>query len=374
MPEEKQEEKQEGAQEDLRGATNLADAAKTENLQTGFGTHNPVDVIADRATYKGEKITLSGNVIVNQNDVRIEANRMDLFRKKTGKTEAGDATYGDVNRIEAIGGFKYSNAEDKLAGDKGVYERDKHTITVTGKVNYTQAKGNSISGCRLIYDLKTSRAKFDGECKNTQQETGRVVIKNRAIRQLGHHKLGQYKLGQGSKMKFKNLVLKLLFSGLAIIIFPQVASAQFIPGSNVATTISADHADYRGDQTVLTGQVDVRQGDIRVLADKMTVYSTGQGSLAQSGFSRIVADGNFYYLTADQEVRGEKGVYTKTDNTFVVTGDVILRQKDGNVITGDKLYYNLDTKHARVIGSCNGRRCGANGRVNILIPKHEKHG
>lgn len=170
----------EDSQHDLRGTATvkatLADAANG-NLQTEFGTHNPVDVIADRATYKGEKITLTGNVIVRQDDVRIEANRMDLFRKKIGKTETGDTKYGDVNRIEAIGGFKYSNAEDKLAGDKGVYERDKHTITVTGKVSYTQAKGSSISGCRLVYDLETSRAKFDGGCVNTQQETGRIVIK-----------------------------------------------------------------------------------------------------------------------------------------------------------------------------------------------------
>lgn len=168
-------------------------------------------------------------------------------------------------------------------------------------------------------------------------------------------------------MSFQNLGLKFVLAALSFAVLPLTASAQFIPGSNAATTISADHADYRGEQTVLTGQVDVRQGDIRVLADKMTVYSTGDGGLSQSGFSRIVADGNFYYLTSDQEVRGEKGVYTKKDNTFVVTGNVILRQKDGNVITGEKLYYNIGTKHARVVGSCNGRRCGSEGRVNILI-------
>lgn len=164
-------------QADLRGAAAPDDMLDSETVQTGFGTHNPVDVIADRATYKGDKITLTGNVVVTQDVVRIEANRMDLFRKEVGKTETGDKKYGDVNRIEAIGGFKYSNADDKLAGDKGVYERDKHTITVTGKVTYTQAEGNSISGCRLIYNLNTSRAKFDGECRETQQETGRVVIK-----------------------------------------------------------------------------------------------------------------------------------------------------------------------------------------------------
>ncbi len=168
-------------------------------------------------------------------------------------------------------------------------------------------------------------------------------------------------------MNFQSFGLKLVLLVFGFAIFPVSAAAQFIPGSDAATTISADHADYRGDQTILTGQVDVRQGDVRVLADRMTVYSSGEGGLSQSGFSRIVADGNFYYLTPDQEVRGEKGVYTKKDNTFVVTGNVILRQKDGNVITGDKLYYNLGTKHARVVGSCNGRRCGSEGRVNILI-------
>ncbi len=157
--------------------TTMADPVQGDTLPSGFSTHNPVDVIADRAIYKGEKITLTGNVIVQQDDVRIQADRMELYRKKTGKTESGDDKYGDVNRIEAIGKFKYSNAEDKLAGDKGVYVRDKNTITVTGNVTYVQEQKSSISGCRLVYDLDSSRAKFDGGCKNTKQEAGRVIIK-----------------------------------------------------------------------------------------------------------------------------------------------------------------------------------------------------
>ena len=165
--------------------------------------------------------------------------------------------------------------------------------------------------------------------------------------------------------------MAVLKSGLilaaALMALPNVAHAQFASGSKAPTTISADHADYRGATTILTGGVDVRQGDVRVLADKMTIYSSSAGGLGQNDFSRIVAEGSFYYLTSDQEVRGEKGVYTKADDTFVVTGDVILKQADGNVVTGDKLFYNLTTQNARVVGTCKGRRCGAKGRVNILI-------
>jgi len=163
-------------------------------------------------------------------------------------------------------------------------------------------------------------------------------------------------------------IIKLALAALAVLLLPATAHAQFaVGGSSAPTTISADYAEYQGNKTILTGGVDVRQGDVRVLADKMTVHSTSTGGVAQSEFTRIVAEGNFYYLTPDQEVRGHKGVYTKVDDTFVVTGDVILKSSDGNVITGSTLYYNLTTQNARVVGTCEGRKCGSNKRVNILI-------
>ena len=82
---------------------------------------------------------------------------------------------------------------------------------------------------------------------------------------------------------------------------------------------------------------------------------------------RIEAIGNFFYLTPDQEVRGKKGVYEQATDTFTVTGDVILLQGPENVVTGNKLIYNLTNNQARVVGTCKGRKCGREGRVNILI-------
>lgn len=162
--------------------------------------------------------------------------------------------------------------------------------------------------------------------------------------------------------------LALMALGLSLpIMFAATAQAQFSTGSSAPINISADNADYQGTTTVLQGGVDVRQGDVRVLADKMTIISEAGGNITNNDFTRVVAEGSFYYLTPEQDVRGESGVYTRATDTFVVTGNVILKQSDGNVITGDKLHYNLTTKNARVVGTCKGRKCGSKGRVNILI-------
>ncbi len=160
-------------------------------------------------------------------------------------------------------------------------------------------------------------------------------------------------------------ILAGLFLGL--IIFAPAANAQFASGSSSPINITADNVAYAGDKSILTGGVDVRQGDVRVLSDTMEVFTAGGGSLGQGDISKIIAIGNFYYLTPDQSVRGKQGIYTRSNDTFVVTGNVIMKQADGSVITGEKLFYNLTTQNARVVGSCKGRKCGSKGRVNILI-------
>lgn len=147
------------------------------------------------------------------------------------------------------------------------------------------------------------------------------------------------------------------------------ASAQFSTDNTAPIDAGADSIDYGEGKIKLAGQVDVRQGDVRILSDSMEIYTGRQDNtdLDAQDFSKIVAKGNFYYLTPDQEVRGEQGVYERKTETFTVTGNVILLQGEDNVITGDRLIYNLSTNEARIVGSCKGRKCGRKGRVNILI-------
>ncbi len=151
--------------------------------------------------------------------------------------------------------------------------------------------------------------------------------------------------------------------------------AQFAGAAGGNIELYADDAESSKGVTTLTGQVDARQDGVRILADKMVIYSRPAGSNGDAtpsvgtgvgDIERIVATGNFFYITPDQEVRGEQGVYTAAEDTFTVTGDVILTQED-SVVRGTRLIYELATRTARVVSDCEGRRCGPQRRVAILI-------
>ena len=166
----------------------------------------------------------------------------------------------------------------------------------------------------------------------------------------------------------------LVLSTLGCLAVTAPASAQFAGASGGNIELYADDAVSAGGVTTLTGQVDARQGEVRILADKMVIYSKagGVGSAGPSvgnvagDIDRIVATGSFYYITPEQEVRGDKGVYQADADQFTVTGDVVLVQ-DESVVRGQRLIYDLSTERARVVSDCKGRRCGRDRRVAILI-------
>ena len=155
----------------------------------------------------------------------------------------------------------------------------------------------------------------------------------------------------------------------ALMTMSSVVSAQFSANSDAPVSGSADAVDYAPNVTIFTGQVDVRQGDVRILSDRMLVHttdgSTGAGAIGAA--HKIEAIGNFYFLAPQQEVRGNQGVYIKAKDSFTVTGDVVLLQVEDNVVPGDELVYNLSDGTATVVGTCKGRKCGSEGRVNILL-------
>lgn len=146
--------------------------------QVSFGGDDPIDVKAERAAYKGPKTILTGDVEVIQGTSQIHSERMDLFRQKTSKDSEGEFSYGNINRIVAVGDFKYITPENSVKGNRGVYERDKNIITVTGNVVFTQKNGNSATGDKLTYDLTTNRARFASTCSGQEcDNSDRVEIK-----------------------------------------------------------------------------------------------------------------------------------------------------------------------------------------------------
>lgn len=168
-------------------------------------------------------------------------------------------------------------------------------------------------------------------------------------------------------------VFNIMAGTLVTLAFAASAHAQFAGAAGGNIELYADDAVSSKGVTTLTGQVDARQDDVRILADKMVIYSKANGTngapavgTAAGDIDRIVATGKFFYITPTQEVRGDKGVYTAVSDTFEVTGNVILTQED-SVVRGTRLIYELGSQKARVLSDCKGRKCGRQGRVAILI-------
>jgi lipopolysaccharide export system protein LptA len=137
----------------------------------------------------------------------------------------------------------------------------------------------------------------------------------------------------------------------------------------------ADHteANAKDHTQTMVGRVELLQNDARLRADKMKVFTDPpRGDASAEGWSqvqRIEADGNIYYVTPDQTMKGDHAVYTETDKTMVLTGDVILTQGQ-NVMTGNRLTYNTLTGQMTMDASPVGS--GNKGRVKgVFYPDQQ---
>jgi len=123
----------------------------------------------------------------------------------------------------------------------------------------------------------------------------------------------------------------------------QSASALGADASKQPVQYGADGGEYTPNGFALRGRAELTQGGNRLRADAIT------GVTANGDLSRVEATGNVYFVTPDQSMRGDRAVYTLGNAEVVVTGDVILTQGK-NVLTGNRLVYNVRTETARMEG------------------------
>jgi lipopolysaccharide export system protein LptA len=76
------------------------------------------------------------------------------------------------------------------------------------------------------------------------------------------------------------------------------------------------------------------------------------------------ADGQVYYVTPNQIVKGDHAIYSAGDKTIIVTGDVVVAQGK-NVTAGARLVINTDTSVATMASNVTGR--GKAGRVRTVV-------
>lgn len=135
--------------------------------------------------------------------------------------------------------------------------------------------------------------------------------------------------------------------------------------------ISADSLEVQQDENIATfaGNVDARQGNMRLRADRLTVHYRGgeSGEASAGAVSRIDASGSIFIDSGRETAQGEAGVYDVESGFVTLTRNVVLTRGE-NVIRGDRLVLNLVTGQARVEGSADATRPGQ--RVHgLFVPR-----
>lgn len=170
-------------------------------------------------------------------------------------------------------------------------------------------------------------------------------------------------------------------SGLSVLLALAMAgpaAAQLSPDGG-PIQIEAGTAEIldQSKRVIYTSNVDVVQGNARLQSDVLTVNfagsETGNTVGIGGGFgtiSNMTADGNVHYVTQDLKARGDNAVYTASNDTVFMTGNVILARGE-DIATGECL--TLQISEGRSTLGCNNVASGEGaGRVRIQINPTER--
>lgn len=172
--------------------------------------------------------------------------------------------------------------------------------------------------------------------------------------------------------------MKWVFAGLALAAaaFGAAPACAQINKQGGPIEVRSSTAEALTDQGryIYTTNVNVVQGDARLLTDKLTVICSNvpdpkaaRGANQSCGeVTSLIAEGAVYYITPDGKIRGDRAVYDYAAKIITVTGDVILSRDDGSVVNGTQLIYNVDAGRATMTSS-NGK-----GVVSYFNPSTKK--
>ena len=160
--------------------------------------------------------------------------------------------------------------------------------------------------------------------------------------------------------------------------------------SKTPIDITSDTLDVlqEKNQAVFTGHVVAIQGEMRLKADKMTVYyskpaadkTADKSKKAKSAkdspnnaIKKIDVDGNVFLSAPEETASGLTGNYDVEHQQIYLNNNVVLT-KGKNVLKGEHLVYDLNTGKSKLIGGDNGA-VDKNGRVHALfVPEDKKAG
>jgi lipopolysaccharide export system protein LptA len=156
-------------------------------------------------------------------------------------------------------------------------------------------------------------------------------------------------------MKRTHILSAMLGAALSAAGLAAPAVAQ-ISSSDAPIEVTADRMEALRPQgqAIYTRNVTAIQGTTRINSDKLTivcarpeagreVYNDECREIVQ-----MIAEGNVYYTTPQERIRGDRAEYDYRTDTITVTGDVIMSRGAEGVIRGTRLAYHITEGRATI--------------------------
>jgi lipopolysaccharide export system protein LptA len=165
----------------------------------------------------------------------------------------------------------------------------------------------------------------------------------------------------------RRLALALPMLGLAALVGSQQLSAQALSGHNSDAPVdySADRIELqdRQDRVVLSGNVDVKQAELRLRAARTVVNFTNTGSMQ---IQRITASGGVVVTRPNETATGDVGIYDFNQRIITMTGNATIKRINGDTLRGGRLVVDLKSGVSSASGGPGGRVSGT-----FSVPKQK---
>lgn len=134
---------------------------------------------------------------------------------------------------------------------------------------------------------------------------------------------------------------------------------------NVPVAIDADTLELQEDKQriIFSGNVDVKQGSLRVQAAELVVYYRDRGGAGDRQILRIEAKGHVVVTQDDQAASGDQAIYDLENGRMTLIGNAVLTQGE-NVIKGSQVSIDLNSG----VTTIGGQKDEGGGRVQALFP------
>ncbi len=158
-----------------------------------------------------------------------------------------------------------------------------------------------------------------------------------------------------------------IVSAFAISALAPTAGLAQIGSGGGPIDLNGDRTELLEDQQIWRwiGNVDVRQGDARLLADTMDIHYAAGDDGRPADILRIVALGSVSYITAEEIARADRGVYDADSGVIKLSGNLSVLRGD-DVLVGGSLTYNPSTGRSVITAPPAGGDA-AGGRVRAVF-------